>query len=148
MTRLSLLVAAVTLAACGGGSNDPRCGDGEQTTGELCDDGNNVSGDGCSALCALEAVGDCGNGVVEVATETCDDGNTSSGDGCSGTCQDECGNGQLDGIEECDDGAPVSGDGCSAMCVVEADYTCTGEPSSCQPNSRSSSTRRRSTSPA
>ena len=31
------------------------CGDGLLGSGELCDDGNALSGDGCSALCALEA---------------------------------------------------------------------------------------------
>ena len=32
---------------CGSGN----CGDGERNAGEACDDGNNVSGDGCSADC-------------------------------------------------------------------------------------------------
>jgi cysteine-rich repeat protein len=31
-----------------------RCGDGILGTGETCDDGNTVSGDGCSSTCALE----------------------------------------------------------------------------------------------
>lgn len=36
------------------------CGNGIAETGETCDDGNTVSGDGCSSMCALE-----GNNVTE-----------------------------------------------------------------------------------
>lgn len=63
------------------------CGDGtvNQVT-EECDDGNVVSGDGCSAACQVE-VG-CGDGVL-AAGEQCDDGNTVSGDCCSSFCQYE-----------------------------------------------------------
>ncbi len=32
------------------------CGDGEPDVGEECDDGNTVSGDGCSATCQFEVV--------------------------------------------------------------------------------------------
>ncbi|MEW5850864.1 MAG: DUF4215 domain-containing protein [Myxococcota bacterium] len=39
------------------------CGNGRLETGEECDDGNLVGGDGCSAECKRE--GDCGNGVVD-----------------------------------------------------------------------------------
>jgi cysteine-rich repeat protein len=35
----------------------PRCGDGASDTGELCDDGNNVDGDGCDSFCRLEQAG-------------------------------------------------------------------------------------------
>ena len=48
-------------------------------TGETCDDGNTIGGDGCSATCSLEV---CGNGILDVGEE-CDDSNTSGGDGCS-----------------------------------------------------------------
>ena len=94
------------------------CGNGIVEPSEQCDDGNTVSGDGCSATCRLEA---CGNGVVDFG-ETCDDGNTVSGDGCSSTCQREprCGDGILDPGEKCDDGNTVSGDGCSSSCKREA----------------------------
>ncbi len=90
------------------------CGDGTQDPGEECDDGNNVDGDGCSAVCTDE----CGNGVLD-GVEECDDGNNVDGDGCSAVCTDECGNGVLDGVEECDDGNNVDGDGCSAVCEIE-----------------------------
>ena len=35
--------------------NVPVCGDGVRQGGEFCDDGNDLDGDGCSALCGLEA---------------------------------------------------------------------------------------------
>jgi cysteine-rich repeat protein len=94
------------------------CGDGVLDPNEQCDDGNNVSGDGCSAACELETT--CGDGVIG-AGEQCDDGNTTSGDGCSATCQLEtvCGNGIVEGVEQCDDGNTVSGDGCSSICTYE-----------------------------
>ena len=85
MRRLFL----VCVMACGSSpNNEPFCGDGAVDPGEQCDDGNNVSGDGCSATCKLENVVGCGNGAVE-AGEQCDDGNTRPGDGCSATCTTE-----------------------------------------------------------
>ena len=35
------------------------CGDGHLDTGEQCDDGNNINGDGCSATCTRELFGGC-----------------------------------------------------------------------------------------
>ncbi len=80
------------------------CGDGKKTHAEQCDDGNLVSGDGCSENCTMEenyicilqdgksvcSPINCGNGVLD-ASETCDDGNRVSGDGCSANCQLEKG---------------------------------------------------------
>jgi len=63
------------------------CGNSIVETGEQCDDGNAVSGDGCSSSCQDEGPV-CGNSVVETG-EQCDDGNGLSGDGCSATCQTE-----------------------------------------------------------
>jgi cysteine-rich repeat protein len=67
------------------------CGDGIvglDATGrpEMCDDGNQVGGDGCSADCLSDET--CGNGVVDHITgEACDDGVPGrSGDGCSSRC--------------------------------------------------------------
>ena len=96
------------------------CGNGLLQAGEACDDGNTVSGDGCSSTCTVE-VAVCGNGIRQGA-EGCDDGNTVSWDGCSATCTVEvpvCGNGHRQGTEACDDGNTVSGDGCSSACTVE-----------------------------
>jgi cysteine-rich repeat protein len=61
---------------------DQVCGDGTEQAPEECDDGNTVSGDGCSAACIEET---CGDGIVNDG-EACDDGATLAGDGCSATC--------------------------------------------------------------
>src|SRR5512133_2367136 len=69
----------------------------ETSEGEICDDGNLKSGDGCSANCKSEEK--CGNGIPDTSVgELCDDGNTSSGDGCSADCRSTeiCGNKILD----------------------------------------------------
>lgn len=72
-----------------GGSPDAGglCGDMlvDTEAGEVCDDGNTVGGDGCSADCRSNE--ECGNGIRDLATgEACDDGNTLDGDGCPGDC--------------------------------------------------------------
>jgi|GEM_PF-5977382 len=64
----------------------PVCGDGSVDSGEVCDDGNRVAGDGCRADC--QGVEVCGDGLVDSATgEQCDDGGTTPGDGCDAACQ-------------------------------------------------------------
>lgn len=87
------------------------CGDGLITGKESCDDKNAVSGDGCSAACAVE-----------------------SGYQCSGQparCWSHCGDGVTASNERCDDGNLENGDGCSASCKDEFGYKCTGSPSTC-----------------
>ena len=136
------------------------CGDGVIERSEQCDDGNTVSGDGCSRICQIEAnwdcptagqpchyLGTCGNGIL-TSNKACDDGNTKSGDGCSADCQTVetgyicrkpgkactplCGDARITGVEECDDGNADSGDGCSAICRIEPGWTCSSTtPSSC-----------------
>jgi cysteine-rich repeat protein len=62
------------------------CGDCTLNTGETCDDGNQSSGDGCSAGCTLEV---CGDGT-QAAAEACDDGNQVfdlPGDTCTPSCR-------------------------------------------------------------
>jgi fibro-slime domain-containing protein len=142
----------VTGRACGNGVVDTN-------QGETCDDGNTLSGDGCNAICQIEAnyvcpvpgkacqnLAVCGNGLL-TSNETCDDGNTVSGDGCSANCQTvepgwqcrvpgkpctpKCGDGVITGSEICDDGNTLSGDGCSATCKLEIGYGCAGQPSVC-----------------
>lgn len=53
------LVLGLGLVGCSSSGTDaPVCGDGVLDTGETCDDGNNINGDGCSAGCALETGGE------------------------------------------------------------------------------------------
>jgi cysteine-rich repeat protein len=137
-----------------GGAPEAVCGNGITEPGELCDDGNNVDGDGCSADCSSVDPGyyctdghgcvrvvTCGNGIIE-GDEACDDGNTKSGDGCSSGCDKiedgyacikpgepcvslpVCGNGVREQGEQCDDGNTKSKDGCSSSCQVEKGYFC------------------------
>ena len=55
------------------------CGNGTVEPGEACDDGNQASGDGCTADCGkLEA---CGDAVLDVG-EACDDANANAADAC------------------------------------------------------------------
>lgn len=101
------------------GATMSLCGNGEVDPGELCDDGNYVSGDGCSEDCFVDPIV-CGDGNVDQG-EQCDDGGTVDGDGCSSTCQWEIG----PSIGAC----CVSGGGClealsPAGCVaVDGVYT-------------------------
>ena len=61
------------------------CGNSNLELIEQCDDGNAVSGDGCSADCLWE---ECGNDIID-PNEECDDGNVYDGDGCSSSCAKE-----------------------------------------------------------
>jgi cysteine-rich repeat protein len=141
---------------CGGGSIciqnmclSSRCGDGfvDKTTGEDCEDGNAVAGDGCSKCrfdCAND--GECDDKNVCTGTETCDKSvagkqsckaGTAAPDATActltdgagsckgGTCvKAGCGNGMKDGTEECDDGNADDTDGCTRMCT----FTCKDNP--------------------
>ena len=142
-----------------GGSDGGSCGDRVLSGPEACDDGNVVSGDGCSATCGLEIDHACpmpgapcvwstvcGDGRL-AGLETCDDRNALSGDGCSSTCAVEsgwacptvgvacgaasCGDGKLAGFEECDDGNTAASDGCSATCVTEEGFACPTPATAC-----------------
>jgi len=94
----------------------PRiCGDWIVSSGEGCDDGNIIDGDGCDATCMPTG---CGNGQ-RTADEVCDDGNATNGDGCDNNCTaSACGNGAIGPAEACDDGNTVDGDGCDANCTA------------------------------
>jgi len=69
----------------------------------------------------------CGNGATE-GSEQCD-GGASCGTDCM--LLPSCGDGLIANGEQCDDGGTTNGDGCSSTCTVEADYRCTGTPSTC-----------------
>ncbi len=85
------------------------CGNGTLDPGEVCDDGNNMSGDGCSSDCQQIEVG-----------YTC----ATPGQACTSSC----GDGIKQSAESCDDGNTTAGDGCSAKCTVETGWQCTVTP--------------------
>jgi fibro-slime domain-containing protein len=131
----------------------PVCGDGKiNQPDEKCDDGNTVSGDGCTGNCQqIEAnfvcptpgqpcvsTVKCGDGKISAGVETCDDGNTTPGDGCDAMCQVEkgwscpvagelctpiCGDGIIVGDEECE-----FYNGAKPMAGNGCDTTCHIEP--------------------
>ncbi len=71
-------------------AEQPECGNGILETGEECDDGNLLNGDGCNSNCELEEPPGpiCGNGILETGEE-CDDGNLNVDDGCDDFCMIE-----------------------------------------------------------
>lgn len=93
-------------AACRPNCQLRRCGDGVRDSNEICDDGNVVAGDGCSADCKSDEM--CGNGYVDIATgEACDDGNSDDLDACLRSCRIAgCGDGFVHAAngETCDAG--------------------------------------------
>lgn len=96
-----------------------QCGNGLIELGEVCDDGNNVDGDGCSFNCQSSEV--CLDGTVNWVTgEECDDGNSSNNDACLNTCQlAQCGDEFIRiGLEECDDGNLNDTDACLSNCTL------------------------------
>ena len=99
----------MVIGTCFGGECLPAgCGNGRVDNGEVCDDGNNVSGDGCSADCQSNEM--CGNAIVDSAKgEQCDLGPANKdGTACEHDCSlPKCGNGIVDPTlnEECDAGA-------------------------------------------
>ncbi len=70
---------------CTLGPPPPVCGDGVVESPEECDDGNTVSGDGCSATCKIESAS-CGNGIVEAGEECDGAADTACPGECSATC--------------------------------------------------------------
>ncbi|MBE7448133.1 MAG: DUF4215 domain-containing protein [Kofleriaceae bacterium] len=91
---------------------------------EVCDRGDNISGDGCSANCLSNET--CRNGIRDPLgspgnpPEACDDGNLIDDDGCRNDCQGGagCGNGLLDPLtEQCDDNGQNTAT-CDSDCTV------------------------------
>jgi cysteine-rich repeat protein len=119
--RRPALALALLVPACLSWSELEKgaCGDGFVGREEACDDGNRISGDGCSDTCRNEPAV-CGDGRKDPG-EDCDDANGIDTDACLEGCRDaSCGDGELwELIEECDDGNQASGDGCSDGCRRE-----------------------------
>ncbi|HCI44808.1 MAG TPA: hypothetical protein DE315_04680, partial [Candidatus Omnitrophica bacterium] len=116
------------------GTTATVCGNGIREDGEGCDDGNKISGDGCSSSCVIEI---CGDGIVQTALgETCEGNSVQScvlngyaGAQSCANCVDTgcvlsefCGDAKIQSAagEVCDDGNTTSEDGCSAACKVES----------------------------
>ncbi|MEK7606706.1 MAG: Ig-like domain-containing protein [Patescibacteria group bacterium] len=110
-------------------------------TGEDCDDGNTLNGDGCSERCLNEGTRSdipvCGNSRVEKGEE-CDKGASGQfDDWCdenkcllSGTFAPVCGNGALDMGEECDPkSALLNTSAKDALCSSSCLWTGTKRPS-------------------
>ncbi len=103
-----------------------RCGNGVLDADELCDDGNLVNGDGCSAVCGVDT---CGNGVVE-AGEDCDCGQNSASlpAGClavNGASESNCAINCMTPEERCSSLYPEDQDDDSSASDC-ADADCTG----------------------
>ena len=94
------------------------CGDGIVAGDEVCDDGNTLSCDGCSADCRSDE--SCGNGIVDsTCGEDCDEAAGNS-DAPNATCRSDCrrqrcGDGVVDdkAAEDCD-GAPTTTASCAS----------------------------------
>jgi len=104
-----------------GGGMGQVCGNGIVEGNEVCDDGNNIDGDGCSANCLSTEI--CGNNIKELS-EQCDDGNTVNGDGCSATCQYE----GIAGPSSCGTNTTWNGSMCIANCPTVATQGSGGSP--------------------
>jgi cysteine-rich repeat protein len=116
------------------------CGNGIETSGEVCDDGNTMNGDMCSADC--RSLEECGNGILDPAAgETCDCGtpgtpgtspacnglpnsNDDTNSPCRGNCQlRRCGDGNLDGLEQCE-GTNLAGKACTDLGFYSGTLAC------------------------
>ena len=101
------------------------CGDGVQSTGEQCDDGNTTSGDGCDSVCQFEAGFSC-----TAATAVLDyiAGATPIPSACA-AIPDTDGDGVFDDLDNCTlvanaDQRDTNGDGFGNACDPDFDNDC------------------------
>ena len=90
------LLCSTAFCSCTPETTGPRCGNSTIDSGEVCDDGNHDSGDGCRGDClGLEV---CGDGLVDPC-EDCDDGEET--EICDRDCTFvECGDGVYNPLAE------------------------------------------------
>ena len=135
----STLGAVVDATGCEVVLAVPSCGDGTISDTESCDDGNEVGGDGCNGMCALETGWECLTAgqpctLMPVTPHACNNNGNCDANEDSSTCplecppplQSVCGNGLHEAGESCDDGNMVNDDGCSSECHLEDYWTCSG----------------------
>ena len=114
LTVTSQVITSAVSSACGDGFvNDP---------GEVCDDGNLSTGDGCNAACLLE-VGEPCTDDTDCASNLCN--MAAMPPVCAPPVG--CGNGLFEAGEGCDDGNNMNGDGCAAACEIEDGNPCAAD---------------------
>ena len=111
-----------------------NCGNGKLDSGEQCDDGNIVDGDGCSSTCKLEA---CGNGIIDPGEDCDPPGSVTGAVVCSASCKLEvCGNGIIDHDtsppEQCDDATGNTDTPCPTPSYSNPPTTCSTCTTKCQ----------------
>jgi RHS repeat-associated protein len=115
-------------------SQVPICGNGQKEQGEECDDGNNVSGDGCTWDCQVEkcfgvectATDEChGVGVCDPGTGTCSNPAKDDGTSCTNA---PCMQGAACQAGVCNPGGPVQ---CTDHNQCYADGTCDPTSGTC-----------------
>jgi cysteine-rich repeat protein len=108
-----------TMRSCGNGILEPN-------QGEKCDDGNTNNGDGCNAICQIEAGWECptpGQSCIRCGANGCDAGSVGyCGDGIlQMNLGEECDLGPLNGMHLDQNGDPTDAGGCpscTANCMI------------------------------
>lgn len=125
------------------------CGDGNIGSGEQCDDGNQLPGDGCSAACTIETPASCNNNNIIDTGEFCDQtslgGETCQTQGFDGgqllcsscgfdtsqctTTAGFCGDGSIGAGEQCE-GSDIGSQTCIGLGFVGGNLAC--DATTCQ----------------
>ena len=123
LTLLALTAFGCAEADPGSGTTppaEPVCGNGDLEEGEVCDDSNVISGDGCSAFCELEEVctdtlDNDGDGDID-----CDDRDCSRHTSCVEDCS-TAGDEDGDGLSDCEDPDCAEADACTVAVREDCD---------------------------